>query len=101
MISQSGRPGETAAAGTDMRRLGIALARLALDGRRMRLDDARLGTGWHPVESAWRWTDGAAEIDIRGARRFAFDLAMAERGWVRDDVADEPQATIAARPREI
>ena len=97
LVSLHGKPGETAADGTDMRELGIAVARLALDGRRIALSDARLGAGWHDLEPVWRWTDGAGEIDVRGARRFAFDLMTAERGWVRK-VADDtrrPQANDA------
>jgi fibronectin-binding autotransporter adhesin len=100
IVSLSGRPGETAAGARDMRRLGVALARLALDGRRLAPGDPRLGAGWHDPEPEWRWTDGDAEIDVRGACRFTFDLMVRERGWVREaeDIA-APPAGRAARSR--
>jgi hypothetical protein len=102
LISASGRPGETTAAATDMRLLGLALAHLALDGRPLALSDARLGTGWHPAEATpWRWTDGDAEVDIRGAHRFEFDLMLGARFWVRQEAENiaAPRGGRAARSR--
>ena len=60
-------PAEHDAEGVDHRRLGVAVTGLWLDGRPCPPD--RLGEGWHAAEPGWRWTDGAAAIDGRGARR--------------------------------
>jgi hypothetical protein len=65
----------------DARRLGVAVARLALDGVPLALDDPRLATGWHAAEADWRWTDGAATLLTGGARSVTFDLATPGRYW--------------------
>ena len=52
----------------DGRRLGVAVTRIRLDGREVRLDDPRLNQGWHAMESGWRWTDGAAVIPLTASR---------------------------------
>jgi len=51
--------------GPDRRRLGVAVARLALDGSAV--PAARFGAGWHAQEKGLRWTDGAGTLDVRGA----------------------------------
>ena len=66
----------------DTRRLGIAVAAMALDGIPVALDDARLGDGWHTAEAGWRWTDGAGMIPVAGARLLSLRLATAARCWV-------------------
>ncbi len=48
----------------DRRRLGVAVQRLVLDGRAMRLDDAALTDGWHGAEADFRWTNGCAWIAL-------------------------------------
>jgi hypothetical protein len=68
---------------TDTRALGVAIARLALDGRAVALDSPALAEGWLPAEPDWRWTDGAAVLPVAGARVVAFDLAMAGEYWAR------------------
>ena len=45
------------------------------------LDDARLGAGWHAPEPGWRWTGGAAEIDVAGAGALDVGIGMTERYW--------------------
>ena len=76
---------------TDTRALGVAIARLALDGREVALDSPALAEGWHPPEPDWRWTDGAAVLPVAGARLLAFDLAMAGEYWsASPDRAREP-----------
>ncbi len=67
----------------DTRRLGIAVARVALDGREVSLDSPALQLGWHPPEAEWRWTDGDAVLPVAGARVLAFDLAMVGDYWAR------------------
>lgn len=46
----------------DARPLGAAVCALLLDGEAIGLNDVRLGIGFHPAESGWRWTDGAAQL---------------------------------------
>jgi hypothetical protein len=66
----------------DTRMLGVAIARLTLNGREMALDSPALAEGWHPAEPDWRWTDGDGVLPVAGARRLAFDLAMVGEYWV-------------------
>ncbi|MCC6719057.1 MAG: Hint domain-containing protein [Acetobacteraceae bacterium] len=68
--------------GDDTRRLGVAIARITLDGAALALDDARLGAGWHRVEHGWRWTDGHAWLHPRGATRLGFDIAATGQYWI-------------------
>ncbi len=65
----------------DTRALGVALDRLALDGRPVALDSPALAEGWQAAEGEWRWTDGAARIPVIGVRHLAFRLAMSGRHW--------------------
>ncbi len=81
---------------SDTRVLGVALARLWLDGREASLDSPGLGAGWHAAEARWRWTDGAGEIDPTGARSLAFELAMTGTYWA----AEAPWAEHAPAWRE-
>ena len=82
LLSRAAAPLHLSGPGGDPRRLGIAVAALLLDGRRLALDDARLGSGWHTPERAWRWTDGAAEIEVRYARSLALRIAMSGSYWL-------------------
>ncbi len=74
-------PGHTRPAESDMRRLGVAIGNLRLDGAAVRLDDARLSSGWHAPEGGWRWTDGDGGIALGGARRIEFDVVMTGTYW--------------------
>ena len=85
-------PLHTRAPGADERRLGVAIGALWLDGVGLALDDARLGSGWHAPEGGWRWTDGAAELDVRGARRLTLRVVTVGRYWI----APEATTTRAA-----
>ncbi len=76
--------------GADPRRLGVAVAGLALDGVTLPLDDARLGAGWHAAEAHWRWTDGDAQIAVAGARRL--DFAVVTTGYYWTDPSDRRRA---------
>ena len=66
----------------DRRRLGLAVARIAIDGHDVALDDERLGEGWHPAEAGHRWTDGDALVVARGARRVVLWLRPLMRYWM-------------------
>lgn len=63
----------------DARRLGVALAALALDGAP--IPPTRFVDGWHAAEPEWRWTDGDAGLDVSGCATLSFDLALAGRYW--------------------
>ncbi len=81
LVSRAAVPLHLDGPGADARRLGVAVGALWLDREAVALDDARLGAGWHAPEAEFRWTDGAAEIDLRGARRLALRIALAGRYW--------------------
>ncbi|MDE2200159.1 MAG: Hint domain-containing protein [Rhodospirillales bacterium] len=71
----------------DHRRLGVAVARIVMDGTPLALDDARLAAGWHDQEpdgagAGWRWTDGDAGFATGGARVLDITLAMTARYWL-------------------
>lgn len=92
--SRSTVPAHTAAAATDTRRLGVAIAAITLDGTAIPLDDPSLSAGWHAPEGDWRWTDGAAAIDLAAAGTLRFALAMTETYW--ESPPAEPAITSAA-----
>lgn len=77
-------PGQMFAGNADHRSLGVAIQGLQLDGQDVSLDDIRMGAGWMPPESGWRWTDGAAEIATGGAREVSFVLAMVGDYWISE-----------------
>jgi hypothetical protein len=65
LMSRRAVPAEVQASSRDCRRLGVAVSRLAVDGR---LVTPGAGQGWYAAEPDWCWTDGAAAIDCAGAR---------------------------------
>jgi collagen type I/II/III/V/XI/XXIV/XXVII alpha len=77
--SRTFTPAHMLAPSADHRRLGAAVAALALDGRA--LDLASLGAGWHAPEPGLRWTDGSGAIALDGARELAVRLALTGRYW--------------------
>ena len=84
--SRSAVPAHTRADAADHRRLGVAVRFVVLDGQTIALSDARLGEGWHEVECergvpAWRWTDGAARLDVRSAGWLELVIARTELYW--------------------
>ncbi len=81
--SRVSRPAELDPDSDDARPLGVALHALRLDDGDVPRDDARLGAGWHAAEPAWRWSDGAGAIDVRGVRRV--DLRVTS--WLRYHLA--------------
>lgn len=81
LASRSAIPAEITDSATDTRRLGIALAALALDGIAARLDDPILATGWHAAESALRWTTGDATINVAGHTSLRLALHAAPAYW--------------------
>ena len=83
--SRSAVPAQMREADPDTRRLGVAVARLALDGKVIPLDDARLGAGFLPIETAgprrWRWTEGTAALRLERAGRLDVTLFMTLPYW--------------------
>jgi hypothetical protein len=87
LVSCSAIPAMMFAASDDHRRLGVAVSRIALDGRVIPLADARLGAGWHAVEAdsaggGWRWTDGDASLDVGGAGVLEVEVAITLQYWL-------------------
>jgi len=85
LVSRSAVPAEVRVGDEDRRRLGVAVTGLALDGVAVGLGDGRLGAGWHPAEDGLRWTDGAGEIAVGGARRLEVGTAGLLRYWVEPE----------------
>jgi autotransporter passenger strand-loop-strand repeat protein len=90
LISRGAIPACVRADTDDHRRLGVAVSRIALDGRVIPLADARLGDGWHALEAdgGWRWTDGDAGLDVTGGQVLHVALAMTARYWLAGDRAE-------------
>ena len=65
----------------DPRRLGIAVARLTVDGETLPPGDPRRTAGWHPPEPNWQWTDGESTIAVPGARRIELALGPQLTYW--------------------
>jgi len=85
--SRAAIPAQVSADNTDPRRLGVAVAGLALNGAPIALADARLGGGWHELEhtaegAAWRWTDGAAALALAGGGVLTVSVLLTERYWL-------------------
>ena len=97
LTSRHAVPAETAVENPDARRLGVAVARIKLDGAELRLDDPRLNQGWHAPEPGLRWTDGMAIIAIGDAARVEITLAAtAITYWADQPLETSPMLTLAA-----
>jgi uncharacterized repeat protein (TIGR03803 family) len=81
LLSRAWVPAQMRAGAADTRRLGVAVARIRLDGRAVDLGSEALATGWHAPEPGWRWTDGDAALAPAGARELAFDIAITATYW--------------------
>jgi collagen type I alpha len=81
----------------DRRRLGVAVTRVRLGGRR--LPARAFGAGWYAPEGQWRWTDGDAWLTPPPvARPTRLTLEIADLGalyWAREEPAGE-RAAVAA-----
>ena len=85
--SRSAMPAHIKVSDPDSRRLGIAVARLALDGENIALTDARLGAGWIAAEDRFRWTDGNAAVATSGARHLSVRTLPLMRYWTTRNAA--------------
>jgi hypothetical protein len=65
----------------DLRQLGVAIARLRLDGRTIELGSPALAAGWHAPEPDWRWSDGDGVIVAPGVRELEFELILSGTYW--------------------
>ncbi len=89
LISRVSVPAQLECDGRDHRRLGVAVARLLLDGGELQLGEERRGKGWHAPEAGWQWTDGAAELDCGGAASLEVTTLELVRYWSdADEVAE-------------
>ncbi len=87
LASRSSIPAETSDDATDLRRLGVAVSRIDVDGAPLRLTPGR---GWHEHEPAWIWTDGAGSLAVEGARNVEVTLALIGRYWVLEPLYHAP-----------
>jgi hypothetical protein len=72
LVSLTHVPAHVRAESDDTRMLGVAVAGVWLDGRR--LSRLALEEGWHAAEPGHRWSDGAGVIPLAGARRLGIRL---------------------------
>lgn len=79
LLSRTWIPAHTHPDEEDTRTLGIAVKSLALDGKPIAEHD--LGEGWHAAEPEWRWTNGRATINTKGAKKLTFRLALTGTYW--------------------
>lgn len=79
-------------ASDDHRRLGVAVAALAIDGIALALDDPRLAAGWHAPEPGWRWTAGPAALPAADACLVELRLMPYGRFWRARPAARERAA---------
>ena len=91
LASRQATPAEFDRVNADPRRLGVAVAQVRLDGMVVPLDDARLLDGWHAPEPGFRWTDGAAVLDVTGARMVELRLAAIPLPYVAPTPTDQPR----------
>jgi hypothetical protein len=83
LLSRATIPAHLDPRATDHRRLGLAVAALALDGVAVPLHDARLGAGWHAAEPGLRWTDGDAHMVLAGERTLTLQIVKLLSYWDR------------------
>ena len=104
ILSRSGVPAHMTADGTDYRTLGVAIARVLVDGAEVPLTDKRrLRSGWYEPEPGWCWTDGNALLMVPGARVIELTVAMTAQYWEKhpDPVEEEPEPEVYQTEPEI
>ena len=69
------------AAEGERRRLGIAVASLALDGAPVPPGDPRRAGGWHKPDANWQWTDGDAGLIVGAAQCLEIQIRPLGRYW--------------------
>lgn len=96
LMSRHGVPAEMFDANPDHRRLGVAITVLHMDDVVQDVGSIT-GQGWHPEEAGWRWTDGAATINVAGARRLMVEMLAVARSWL--PIAAETELRFAETAR--
>jgi hypothetical protein len=76
LCSRRARPSDLFADSIDTRLLGVAVARLSIDGTPWRPSDPEAHDGWHRAEASWRWTDGDALCHAIPGGSLEITLAM-------------------------
>ena len=89
LLSRSAVPASLLADSVEHRRLGVAVARITLDGEAIALTDPRLGAGWHSAETddaggPLRWTNGDAVLKLAGGGLLEIEVAMNARYWLNE-----------------
>jgi hypothetical protein len=89
LASRSAVPAEMFADSTDTRRLGVAVARLAIDGGAIAPDDLQCTEGWYDPEPDLHWTNGEGVLLLPpSAQPRALELTAVPllRYWLPRDV---------------
>jgi hypothetical protein len=84
LLSRTARGCDMMPHSMDTRCLGICVHQIALDGEAVSLGDARLSAGWHTNEATWRWTDGDAVLETKGARTLLLILCGELNYWAAE-----------------
>jgi len=97
VASRQATPAESDLTSGDRRRLGVALVQLRLDGEPVPLHADRLVEGWHPPEPGFRWTDGAAVLDVTDTAVVELRFAAIRLPYVAPAALPERHAAHSAR----
>ncbi len=81
LVSRSYVPALMYVGSTDHRRLGVAVAALALDGVTVPPGGPGRRIGWHAPEHGWQWTDGDAGLALAGAAELSVTLLPMAAYW--------------------
>ncbi len=101
--SRSVVPGELDPAGGDMRRVGVPIARMVLDGDELDLDGLAPDAGFLPTErngaARWRWTDGAARLALAPRGVEAMLEIEYRPAWTRYWIRSGPPGAVREQQR--
>ncbi|WP_174502692.1 Hint domain-containing protein [Acidiphilium sp. C61] len=85
IISSTSRPAELDPVSQDWRKLGIAIDHVMLDSAPVGMLAGLFESGFHDPENigpdCFRWTDGAALLNVRGAKALAFHVTAVAPLW--------------------
>jgi ELWxxDGT repeat protein len=85
ILSPSEQPCAIEPTSSDRRWLGVAINGILLDGRPVPLHSELLAEGFYPIENGWRWTNGAARLQLpptKGGRWLELRIASRAAIWI-------------------